>query len=124
MRFNQRLDAIGAPAENHGRQEWVGRRFDVTGKGARKWMRGEALPRTDSIARIAEILRCDPCWLLFGVGSPEPRPVTDVQEPAADYQDAMDPRALAVARAWQQLPAELQQHHAALINATLAAVRH
>lgn len=76
--FAKRLDSAcdnngHCPPKHKGRQTWVRRelhnRFeeDVTPETVRKWFSGEAMPRPDKTAMLAEILQVDVAWLQIGV---------------------------------------------------------
>lgn len=61
------------PPMHRGRQVWLiqelKRRYDITvsPETARKWYSGEAKPRPDKTAKLAEILAVDGVWLEMGV---------------------------------------------------------
>lgn len=49
-------------------QDAVGKLFGVSGPGARKWLKGEAIPNTKRIAEMADRLGVNGEWLLTGKG--------------------------------------------------------
>lgn len=82
--FAKRLDSAcdghgHCPPKHKGRQTWVMRelksRFKeaVTPETVRKWFAGEAMPRPDKTAMLAELLQVDVAWLQIGV-APEMAP--------------------------------------------------
>lgn len=73
-RLDSACDSIGhCPPKHKGRQSWVMRelktRFkeEVTPETVRKWFAGEAMPRPDKTALLAEMLMVDVAWLQIGV---------------------------------------------------------
>lgn len=68
-RLNLVLDRVGVPPKGKGRQKAVAHTFNVSQKGARKWLEGEAIPETK---RIPEFIRAYKKanitgeWLLYG----------------------------------------------------------
>jgi transcriptional regulator with XRE-family HTH domain len=83
-RFNHALDELPPgmrpPGKGNGRQQFVARMFRVSQKGARKWLEGEAIPRTARIASIAKRCGVNGEWLLTGQGAM--RPVQVDERPA------------------------------------------
>lgn len=73
-RLNLALDAHNVVPKHKGRQEVVGEMFDVSQKGARKWLEGESIPMTKRIAIIAKELNVRGEWLLTGMGPMRPPP--------------------------------------------------
>jgi len=68
-RFNQLLDAVGAPSIGQGRQGYLSLTFDVSDKGGRKWIQGESIPRYEMLLRIVEKYKHTGVtveWLLTG----------------------------------------------------------
>ena len=76
--FAKRLDSActaggQCPPLHKGRLTWVQhelkRRFkeDVSVETVRKWFAGEAKPRQDKVAKLAELLQVDMSWLSLGV---------------------------------------------------------
>jgi hypothetical protein len=68
-RFNAILDRAGVDKKWKGRQEVVGRMFDVSGKAARKWLEGEGYPTFSKLILIVEKLKATGVtieWLLTG----------------------------------------------------------
>lgn len=73
-RLNSSCDASGmCPPLHKGRLTWVQAelksRFkeDVSVETVRKWFAGEAKPRPDKVAMLAELLQVDMSWLSLGV---------------------------------------------------------
>jgi len=73
-RLDSACDSVGqCPPKHKGRQNWVMRelksRFkeEVTPETVRKWFAGEAMPRPDKTAMLAELLMVDVAWLQIGV---------------------------------------------------------
>jgi hypothetical protein len=71
-RLNYALDQLPPesrpPEKGRGRQAFVAKMFRVSQKGARKWLEGEALPRTTRLAAIARRCGVNGEWLLTGQG--------------------------------------------------------
>jgi len=65
-RLNEALDQCGIAPKGRGRQVAVAKLFDVSQKGARKWLEGEAIPNTKRIPEIAARLNTSTEWLLTG----------------------------------------------------------
>lgn len=65
-RFNLACDRAGIPAKGSGRQTAVATLFQVSQKGARKWLEGEAIPGTKRIPVMARTLGVTAEWLLTG----------------------------------------------------------
>ena len=63
-RLNVACDQKGVPPKGKGRQTAVAKLFDVSQKGARKWLEGEAMPSLWRIRNIALILDVSGEWLL------------------------------------------------------------
>lgn len=61
-----------APATPHGRQKWVLEKLkletglQVSPNTMSKWVNGHAMPRADSIRKIAQVLKVDEVWLALG----------------------------------------------------------
>jgi SOS-response transcriptional repressor LexA len=68
-RFNTILDKAGIPPKGKGRQGVLAAMFDVSDKGARKWIEGEAIPSTSRLAIIANKFKATGVtveWLITG----------------------------------------------------------
>lgn len=62
------------PAYGMGRQTWVKEKMGVSHEAVRKWFLGEARPRPDKLALLANVLECDEAWLALGKkGDLDPR---------------------------------------------------
>ena len=79
-RLTQACDALPLiPPKHSGRQSWIQREMtkageEITSETVRKWFQGEAKPRPDKVAKLAQILQVDVSWLSLGVGAAvEPR---------------------------------------------------
>lgn len=66
-RLHEVCDDLKLPA-GHGRQAGLGRLFEVTPKGARKWLTGEGWPEMSMAMRIANKAGVNVLWLLQGTG--------------------------------------------------------
>lgn len=74
--FSKRLQIAmdnnpNCPPKYHGERTWLieqlGKHGVTVGRETiRKWVEGEALPTSDKLPRIAEVLNVDPQWLMFG----------------------------------------------------------
>lgn len=67
-RLNELCDDHGLPPKGKGRQVDVARMFDVSQKGARKWLEGEGLPTLEKTIEIAQRFGVQTEWLLTGRG--------------------------------------------------------
>lgn len=66
-RLDQACDLHGrVPPFNKGRQAWIAEKLDVSVETSRKWFSGEARPRPEKMAKLAEVLRADESWLSLG----------------------------------------------------------
>lgn len=62
------------PAYGMGRQTWVKEKMGVSHEAVRKWFLGQARPRPDKLAMLANVLECDEAWLALGKkGDLDPR---------------------------------------------------
>ncbi|CAK0741326.1 hypothetical protein CCP4SC76_100008 [Gammaproteobacteria bacterium] len=68
FRLNAALNHCQVPAKGQGRQTFVAKMFDVSQNGARKWLEGEGMPKTERIMQIAQRLGVRAEWLLSGQG--------------------------------------------------------
>lgn len=73
-RFDQACDNyLQVPPKHAGRLVWVKNEFkkryneSISMETVRKWFSGEAKPRADKVAKIAEILQVDVGWLSLGI---------------------------------------------------------
>ena len=80
-------------------QESVGRIFGVSQKGARKWLKGEGLPKMEQCIVIAKKLDVAIEWLMKGEG---PMRMTNPGVKAASMAEA-------VLEIWMMMPPEVQQ---------------
>lgn len=74
--FAERLQKVAdqnpnVPPMRHGRLTYVrdelGKRGQrVSLESVRKWFAGESMPHKDRVSELAEILKCDESWLIFG----------------------------------------------------------
>lgn len=67
-RLNELCDEHKLPPKGKGRQVEVARMFDVSQKGARKWLEGEGLPTLEKTIEIAQRFGVQTEWLLSGRG--------------------------------------------------------
>ncbi|EKE01214.1 MAG: hypothetical protein ACD_21C00190G0003 [uncultured bacterium] len=65
-RLNHALDIFGIPPKGRGRQLVVAKMFNVSQKGASKWLEGKTFPEIGKIKTIAERLNINIEWLLTG----------------------------------------------------------
>lgn len=79
-RLTQACDALSLiPPKHSGRQSWIQREMtkageEISSETVRKWFQGEAKPRPDKVAKLAQILQVDVSWLSLGVNAAvEPR---------------------------------------------------
>lgn len=64
QRLNQAMDEKGYPVR--GRANVLSQIFDISNKGAGKWLKGEALPETSKFPVLADLLGVKTEWLLSG----------------------------------------------------------
>lgn len=95
LKFSKRLLSALERCELPTGQDAVGRLFGVSGPGARKWLKGDAMPNTKRIANMATVLGINGEWLLTGKGSMRPGDVPNdnvdsnlLREPSAQYVTA------------------------------------
>ena len=74
-RLNEILDDANFTPKHQGRQEELRKIFDVSQKGARKWLEGESIPRHPRILRMVEIWPVRAEWLEYGT-LPKYPPIT------------------------------------------------
>ncbi len=67
-RLNEALDDIKFPAKGRGRQQALADQMQVSQKGARKWLEGEAMPEQIRMEAMADWLRVNFEWLAKGTG--------------------------------------------------------
>lgn len=69
-RLNWLCDRNGVPPKGKNRQAAVAQIFEVSQKGARKWLEGEGWPTRSRMVRIALWAGCTYEWLQTGRGEP------------------------------------------------------
>lgn len=67
-RINEAMELKGFPVR--GRARILSKEFEVSDKGAGKWLKGEAIPETSKLPLLASFLGVSTEWLMSGVGSP------------------------------------------------------
>ncbi|WP_235953673.1 helix-turn-helix transcriptional regulator [Acinetobacter terrae] len=67
-RINEAMELKGYPVR--GRARILSKEFEVSDKGAGKWLKGEAIPETSKLPLLASFLGVSTEWLMSGVGSP------------------------------------------------------
>lgn len=67
QRLNKAMDAVGYPTR--GRARILSREFNISDKGAGKWLKGDAIPETSKIPLLSKFLKVNSEWLLSGSGS-------------------------------------------------------
>lgn len=65
-RLHKAMDKKGYP--QRGRARILSKKFDISDKGAGKWLNGDAIPETSKIPLLAEFLDINSEWLLSGTG--------------------------------------------------------
>lgn len=82
--LNALLDHVGFPEKGRGRQAALAKQFDISQKGARKWLEAEAIPIMTRINEIVSAYRetgVTPDWLLLGdTNSPPWRSLSENSE--------------------------------------------
>ncbi|SEO13057.1 Peptidase S24-like [Acinetobacter sp. yr461] len=73
-RLHKAMDAAAYPIR--GRARVLSREFNISDKGAGKWLNGDAIPETSKIPLIAYFLNVNSEWLLSGTGSMNKETVT------------------------------------------------
>ncbi len=64
QRINEAMDAKGYPVR--GRARILSKEFNISDKGAGKWLKGEAIPETSRLPGLASFLEVTAEWLLNG----------------------------------------------------------
>lgn len=64
-RLHKAMDIAGYPVR--GRARILSQKFQISDKGAGKWLNGEAIPETSKIPVLASFLDVNTEWLLSGV---------------------------------------------------------
>lgn len=120
-RLNEICDDMGLPPKGDGRQVALASKFEVSQKGARKWLESESMPQTQKIIEIAKWANVSTEWLLSGRGKKrldEPLPpanytseqiarvVEVMQELAAYEQNIILSQAEALKQAFRNKPAD------------------
>lgn len=67
-RINEAMELKGFPIR--GRARVLSKEFEVSDKGAGKWLKGEAIPETSKLPLLASFLGVSTEWLMNGCGSP------------------------------------------------------
>lgn len=67
QRLHKAMDVASYPIR--GRARILSREFNVSDKGAGKWLNGDAMPETSKIPLIAQFLKVNAEWLLSGSGA-------------------------------------------------------
>lgn len=81
-RLNTALDSKEVPPKGSGRQYAVAKMFNVSQKGARRWLEAEAFPDTKRLPAIADKLGVSVEWLMCGTGHPLREQTVEIgQEP-------------------------------------------
>lgn len=65
-RLNAILDEAGFAPKGQNRQGLLGKEFDVSQKGARKWLEGEAIPAQKTLVKIADRFKVKAHYLRYG----------------------------------------------------------
>jgi|GEM_PF-4152852 len=66
QRLHKAMDAVGYPVR--GRARILSREFNISDKGAGKWLNGDAIPETSKIPLLSKFLKVNSEWLLSGTG--------------------------------------------------------
>ena len=66
-RLNEAMDLKGYPVR--GRARILSKEFDISDKGAGKWIKGEAIPETSKFPQLSKFLGVSTEWLLNGSGN-------------------------------------------------------
>ncbi|WP_252512235.1 LexA family protein [Acinetobacter bereziniae] len=66
QRLHKAMDAVGYPSR--GRARILSREFNISDKGAGKWLNGDAIPETSKIPLLSKFLKVNSEWLLSGTG--------------------------------------------------------
>lgn len=67
-RLNEVCDDMGIPPKGENRQSIIGGLFEVTQKGARKWLEGESIPSYERCIDICNWAKINYEWLMSGHG--------------------------------------------------------
>lgn len=85
-RLNSVLDEVGFAPKGSGRQVQLGKLFNVTQKGARKWLEGEAIPGMGRLEQIGRRFDVRVEWLLTGRGPKSARNEPPTVEPGPELR--------------------------------------
>jgi len=68
-RLNQACDDVPhiIPPLGEGRQIAIAKKLGLSQQGVRKWFTGEAMPRRETMQRLARLLEVDEPWLALGI---------------------------------------------------------
>ena len=91
-RLNQLCDETGIPPKGKNRQAKVGKLFDVSQEGARKWLEAEGLPKFETCLAMALHFNVSVEWLLTERG---PKRVAEKPRLAFTYEEAAAARKVA-----------------------------
>ncbi|ENX02314.1 hypothetical protein F900_01378 [Acinetobacter modestus] len=90
QRLHKGMDLAGYPVR--GRARVLSREFEISDKGAGKWLNGEAIPETSKIPHLAKFLKVNAEWLLTGIDNSnvEPKPLEEFSVDKLKNQDIQD----------------------------------
>lgn len=81
-RLHQGMDLVGHPVR--GRARILSREFDISDKGAGKWLNGEAIPEMSKIPHLAEFLNVNAEWLLTGKNASSTKAIRNLPQTTLD----------------------------------------
>lgn len=88
-RLHKAMDAAAYPIR--GRARVLSREFNISDKGAGKWLNGDAIPETSKIPLIAQFLNVNSEWLLSGSGGMEiPNNIKNILDNNIDLKDKIE----------------------------------
>lgn len=67
-RLNELLDARKFAEKGRGRQVELAKKYDLVQQSIGKWLKGEGMPKTTQMIRIARDFKCNFEWLALGTG--------------------------------------------------------
>jgi hypothetical protein len=109
QRLNDALDEAGVPPIGDGRSSALVEMLGITHQEAKKWLDGEAFPRTSNLVKMAGLLQVRSNWLLSGQGeryAPDVNPADRPSGKVVQQANELSKEAFDIASKWMLLPAQ------------------
>lgn len=74
-RLNELLDQRNFSEKNRGRQVDLAKKYGLVQQSVGKWLKGEGMPKTTQMIKIARDFRCNFEWLALGTGPRDADPL-------------------------------------------------